>query len=89
MLTQQIQLQGTLDFLLRSVRHGDYSQLETGLLQAKEDADGINNYFRSTLKPVWYNERRSKDSNIAQRVFHTPELLELILVELGFYDLVR
>jgi hypothetical protein len=40
------------------------------------NVNGFGTYLSSTVATKYYNERRSPDSTVAQKVFHIPELLE-------------
>lgn len=55
------------------------NKLSQDVQQLYGAADGLSKFLSARIPPIHYNEIRSEDSQIAERVFLIPELLELIL----------
>jgi hypothetical protein len=53
------------------------------------DVDGLGEYFRDELSPIYWNVRRADDSTMAQTVFGIPEILETILSTCEVLDVLR
>ena len=67
----------------------DHKKLADISLALQRNANGIGRYLSYQIKPKFYNERRLPDSNVADRVLQIPELLELILLNLGAFDILN
>ena len=64
---------------------GRLSTVESKLSDMEEGMSSIGNYLCFQLDPKFYNEVSKQDSTIATKLFHIPELAELIL---SFVDVV-
>jgi hypothetical protein len=53
------------------------------------DVDGLDEYFKDELSPIYWNVRRADDSTMAQAVFGIPEMLENILSNCGVLDVLK
>ncbi|KAK5126924.1 hypothetical protein LTR85_008282 [Meristemomyces frigidus] len=86
-LVQQHELRRKITELL-STPHEE--PVATQMLESANAAsDRLETFFRSIATPLWYNEQcPSHAEDLAQRVFDIPELLESILIELRWNELL-
>lgn len=52
------------------------------------DVEGVRKYLSFIISPKFYNERRQKDSTIAERVLNIPKLFELITMKADLVTIV-
>ncbi|KAK3696626.1 hypothetical protein LTR37_017879 [Vermiconidia calcicola] len=83
-------LQATFDALLLAVQEGksDRAELESLILDAQGDSEGIDDYLSQTIETKHYNEHRPDGSTIASHAFRKPELLENILRHCDWTDIM-
>lgn len=56
---------------------------------AQASFNGIVDFLKGVTNPVLYNEVRRSDSRVANKVFHIPELCEMILMQASFFDILN
>jgi hypothetical protein len=71
----------------RNGQHGE--DLAETAAEAHNDINGIGEFLSSQIEPIYYNERRQPNFTIATRVLQIPELLEVILDDTEFIDVLR
>lgn len=77
----------TFQIELKTITNGD-SSIAQASSNLNSRIDGIGEFIRSQLHPMYFNEVRADDSTIAQRVFDIQEILELILVQADFSSIL-
>ena len=90
-LAHYFNLQASLRLIDRAASHnGQYGEDFTGTAaEAHSDMNGIGEFLSSQIEPIYYNERRQPNSTIATRVLQIPELLEMILEDTEFLDVLH
>lgn len=73
-----------------SLRNGNFTldEISDDVGAMARDLNGLEDYVRYRLHPKYYNEIRKEDSNVAERVFGIPELLENILLNLNISGII-
>ena len=85
------ELQLNIAILIAAARQDqwDHKKIADAFLALQRNANGIGRYLSCQIDPKFFNERRLPDSNVANKVLQIPELLELILLNLGPFDILN
>lgn len=90
-LSQYYELQVRLSDHAAAIRNEsfDTAQLLRQVEAIQRNLKDIGNFLSCTVPNKFYHERRTATSETAARVFHIPELLELILEHCTTFDLIE
>lgn len=88
-LSHKRDINDNLDSILKDVKDGNFTQLEGNILGLRDNVAGFEKYLNATIEQVHYSQHRPPNSLVAAKVLAVPELLEQILDNLEFVDLVR
>lgn len=88
-LSRSRDINGSLQVALTNASTGNLEQVTQNLRTVQDHFKAVEQYLSISIEPAIYNELRSSDSTIAEKVFAIPELLEAILLRLVGKDIMH
>lgn len=88
-LSDQRDINIKLEQLLKEIKNGDTEQIEQYARDIQRRFSGVQQYLSLTIQAKYYAQHRPYDTQIAEKVFAIPELMESISTNLEVLDLMR